>query len=138
MKIHIERTNDHVLFKARNTDGATTTIDGSKEIGGVNGGLRPMEMVLSALATCSAFEIVRILKKQRQVLEDFSIEVKAERQQRETTQPFSRILVAFFLKGAINEKKASRAADLAMNKYCSVKESLHPDIEIDYSIHLNT
>lgn len=137
MHIHIERTNEHVLFKAKNAAGATATIDGSEEIGGVNGGLRPMEMLLSGLATCSAFEIVHILKKQRQVLEGFSIEVTAERQEKGSSQPFSRILVAFFLKGAIDEKKANRAADLALNKYCSVKDSLHPDIEIDYSIHLN-
>lgn len=138
MTIQIERKNDYVLFEARNATGAAATIDGSPEIGGVNGGLRPMELVLSALATCSAFEVVHILTKQRQEVEDFSIQVKAEREAKGSCRPFSRIEVVFLLKGEISDKKASRAAELAMEKYCSVKASLHPDIEIDYSIQVET
>lgn len=136
MKIDLTRTNNNVLFKVENSDGASAYIDGSIDIGGVNGGLRPMEMVLAAVATCSAFEIVNIFKKQRQTIKNFSITVDGQREKKESSKPFSKIHVVFSLSGNIDAKKANRAADLAINKYCSAKASLHPDIEVTYMINI--
>lgn len=134
MEVNITRTNEHVLFKVENKDGAAAFVDGSVDIGGVNGGLRPMEMVLAAVATCSAFEIVNILKKQRQTIDTFSIAVEGQREKKGTSKPFSAIHVAFNIKGAVALEKANRAADLAINKYCSAKASLHPGIKVTFEI----
>lgn len=134
MKIKIERANDEVLFRITNASDAEAYIDGSPEIGGVNGGLRPMEMVLAAVATCSAFEVVSILKKQRQQLHDMRINVQGVREKKGTYKPFTVINVEFIVVGKVDQKKAERAADLAINKYCSAKASLDPAIEVNYSI----
>tara|TARA_B100000508_G_scaffold141092_1_gene146410 strand:- start:67097 stop:67510 length:414 start_codon:yes stop_codon:yes gene_type:complete len=134
MEINIERANDAVLFKVINASDANAYVDGSPDIGGVNGGLRPMEMILAAVATCSAFEIVNILKKQRQPLEDLNIKVVGLREKKGTATPFSSINVDFVVKGDVDYKKAERAADLAINKYCSAKASLDPSIEVNYKV----
>lgn len=134
MKITINRVNDDVLFRVENASNATAHVDGSPKIGGVDGGMRPMEMVLAAVATCSAFEIVNILKKQRQPLEDLSMNVSGVREKKGTAKPFSQIDVEFIVKGPVDGKKAERAADLAINKYCSAKASLDPSIKVNYTI----
>lgn len=138
MEINIERANKEVLFQITNASDAEAYIDGAPEIGGVNGGLRPMEMVLAAVATCSAFEIINILKKQRQPLEDLSMKVKGKRENKGTAKPFSQIDVAFYVKGDVDAKKAERAADLAINKYCSAKASLDPAIQVNYCINIQS
>jgi len=136
MEITINRANQDVLFEVKNASSATAFVDGAPEIGGVDGGIRPMEMVLAAVATCSAFEIVNILKKQRQPLEDLSMTVKGTREKKGTAKPFAQIDVAFYITGDVNAKKAERAADLAINKYCSAKASLDPAIQVSYSINI--
>lgn len=136
MKIDIKRTNENVLFEVKNGTGASAFVDGSIDIGGVDGGIRPMEMVLAAVATCSAFEIVSILKKQRQTITVFTITVEGRRIKKDTSNPFSEIHVVFNLEGEIDPKKANRAADLAINKYCSAKASLHPDIKVTFETNV--
>ena len=136
MKIQITRTNENVLFEVKNGTSTSAFVDGSPEIGGVDGGIRPMEMVLAAVATCSAFEIVSILKKQRQTITVFTITVEGKRIKKETSNPFSEIHVVFNLEGEIDPKKANRAADLAINKYCSAKASLHPDIKVTFETNV--
>lgn len=136
MKIDIKRTNENVLFEVKNGTGASAFVDGSIDIGGVDGGVRPMEMVLAAVATCSAFEIVSILKKQRQTITVFTITVEGKRIKKDTSNPFSEIHVVFNLEGEIDPKKANRAADLAINKYCSAKASLHPDIKVTFETNV--
>lgn len=136
MKIDIKRTNENVLFEVKNGTGASAFVDGSIDIGGVDGGIRPMEMVLAAVATCSAFEIVSILKKQRQTITIFTITVEGKRIKKDTSNPFSEIHVVFNLEGEIDPKKANRAADLAINKYCSAKASLHPDIKVTFETNV--
>lgn len=137
MEINIERANEEVLFRITNASDAEGYIDGAPEIGGVNGGLRPMEMVLAAVATCSAFEIVNILKKQRQPLENMKMKVTGKREKKGTAKPFSEINVEFIVIGDVDVKKAERAADLAINKYCSAKASLDPDITVNYNVKVN-
>jgi putative redox protein len=96
-----------------------------------------MELILSALATCGAFELVEILKKQRQVLEEMKVQVVGHRLEGPAAKPFSHIDMQFYLTGTIKRKKAERALDLAMDKYCSVRASLHPDIQVTYHITIN-
>lgn len=136
MKIDITRKNENVLFEVKSGSNAIAFVDGSTEIGGVDGGIRPMEMVLAAVATCSAFEIVNILKKQRQRIDVFTISVEGKREKKQTSNPFSQIHIVFNLEGEISAQKANRAADLAINKYCSAKASLHPDIKVTFDINI--
>lgn len=136
MEVHLSRQNQAVLFEARNAEAASARIDGAPEIGGVSGGLRPMELLLAALASCSAFEVVTILKKQRQPLQQLDISARGERVPEGDVRPFQAITLTFRIQGEVAPAKAERAAQLAVEKYCSVRNSLDPSITVDYQVEI--
>jgi len=133
MKVELRRVNDAFHFEAVGAAGVAVHIDGSPEIGGVNAGARPMEMILMGLGGCSAIDIVLILQKQRQVIEDMRITIEAERVPNETPSVFKTIHVHYTFKGDLNEEKVKRAIELSMEKYCSVTAILNKTAEISHS-----
>ena len=113
-------------------------IDGSPDIGGLGLGVRPMEMVLMALASCSSLDLVSILKKQKQDLKDLSVSVEGERREQIPTI-FTKIHLTFSMTGDIDPTKAERAAELAVKKYCSVHDMLVAGgVKITYSLLINS
>ncbi len=138
MKVSLKRVNDAVHFEASAPSSTIKVhIDGSPEIGGQGLGVRPMEMVLMALASCSSLDLVTILKKQKQEIEDFSVDVEAERRE-QIPHIFTKIHLLFTLKGDIDPAKAERAAELAVKKYCSVHDMLvSGGVEINYSLKID-
>jgi putative redox protein len=74
-----------------------------------------MELVLMALGSCSVFDLHSILVKQRQQIDDIQVEVEGKRRE-EVPQVFTDIHINFFLKGDIDEVKATKAAELAVKK----------------------
>lgn len=138
MKITINRLNDAVHMEAANEDGVTLQMDGTGEIGGINGGFRPMQMLLAAAGGCSAIDVVGILKKQKQNPDELKIEVTGERVTVDTYSEFRSIHMHFIMKGAhLDEKKVSRAIDLSLTKYCSVSKTLEKTAEITSSYKIN-
>ena len=137
MKITINRLNDAVHMEAANEDGVTLQMDGTGEIGGINGGFRPMQMLLAAAGGCSAIDVVGILKKQKQNPDDLKIEVTGERVTVDTYSEFRSIHMHFIMKGAhLDEKKVSRAIDLSLTKYCSVSKTLEKTAKITSSYEI--
>ena len=139
MKVELKKVNDAVHFEGSAPSSTVKVhIDGSPDIGGQGLGVRPMEMVLMALASCSSLDLVSILKKQKQDLKDFSVSVEGERREQIPTI-FTKIHMTFNLKGTINPDKANRAAELAVKKYCSVHDMLVAGgVEITYSLDITS
>jgi putative redox protein len=125
-----------MAFVARTERGATLRLDGSPDLGGDPSYLRPMEGVLASLASCSGVDVALILKKQRQPLEGFEIELAATRADA-VPAVFETIHLTFRLTGALAENKAHRAVALAVEKYCSVASMLTPKVKITYAVLLN-
>ena len=75
MKIELNRINKDFHFQGTGATKIAVNIDGSSEIGGKDAGARPMELVLMGLGSCSAIDIVQILKKKTQTLLDFKIKI---------------------------------------------------------------
>jgi putative redox protein len=124
IEINLHRLAGDFGFEATDAKGHTVKMDTSDESGGVNFGFRPMQMLLAGLGGCSAIDIVMILKKQRQTIEDFSIKITGEREPGKEPSLWANAKIIFFLKGDIDKEKAYRACELSMNKYCSVAETL--------------
>ena len=140
MKISLKRVDDSFHFEAKNEEGRTVHMDAAENMGGRNHGVRPMQMLLMALAGCSAIDIVSILKKQKQQIDDLHIEVEGEREniKQEVAKVFTDIKIHFLFKGNIESGKAKRAVELSMNKYCSVEKTLRlAGATIAYSISIN-
>ena len=137
MKVELNRLNDAVHFEATGMGNIKVQIDGSPEIGGLGLGVRPMEMVLMALGSCSSLDLVTILKKQRQVIESFSVEVNGERREQIPTI-FTNVHLSFKLHGTLDAQKVAKAAELAVKKYCSVHDMLAAGgVKITYGIEIN-
>jgi putative redox protein len=101
-----------------------------------NSGMKPSELVLSALAGCAAVDVVSILSKKRTPLSHLEVQVTAE-QDTEPPWPFRKIHVKFILKGeGLTEKDAAQAIELSEQKYCSVAATLRAAAEITTSFEI--
>lgn len=118
-------------FEAQSPDGTSLTIDGSPDIGGEGRGMRPMEVLLTALASCSAMDVLHILRKQRQPIEHLEISVEGHRKDA-VPAVYERIHLVFTARGEVADNKLQRATALSVEKYCSVGLSLHPDIQVTW------
>lgn len=132
MKLFLERKNNAFHFEAKNETGLTLSTDGSPEIGGENKGFRPMELVLSGIASCSSIDLLLILKKQRQIVNDIKIEVTAKRNENDS-KSFKEIHLHYIISGNIKLSKMDQALELSITKYCSAIQSLNPEITINTS-----
>jgi putative redox protein len=124
IEINLHRKQGDFGFEATDATGHTVHLDTSNETGGQNYGVRPMQMLLMGLGGCSAIDIIMILKKQRQVIDDFSIKITGEREPGKEPSLWQTVKIIFALKGNIDKEKAARACELSMNKYCSVAATL--------------
>jgi putative redox protein len=124
MRVKLRRLDNDFLFEAKNAEGAVMHFDASPDIGGHNKGVRPMQSLIMAIGGCSAIDIILILRKQKQEVEDFQIEIDADREQGKEPALWLKAHVVFKLKGNIDKDKALRAVDLSMKKYCSVSATL--------------
>ena len=137
-KIVMHRVKGDFGFEAKDMHGHTVQMDTSDETGGNNFGVRPMQMLLMGLGGCSAIDIITILKKQRQQIDDFRIEIEGEREQGKEPSLWQNIRVVYFLEGKIELEKAKRACELSMGKYCSVAATLlQAGTKITWSVKVN-
>ncbi|MFW5995272.1 MAG: OsmC family protein [Spirochaetia bacterium] len=133
MTVRLRRQNDAVHFVAENAHGNTVHVDGAEAIGGENAGFRPMQLLLAALGSCASMDVVPILKKQRQDVRDVQVRIDGERKPDATPSPFTSIHIHFTVYGNVDSAKAERAVSLAVEKYCSVAESLAENINLTHS-----
>lgn len=124
MKIKLQRVDDAFNMRAEDELGHEVFMDSSVENGGKNKGIRPMSMLIMGMGGCAAIDVVMILKKQRQVINDLQIELEAEREEGKTPALWAKVHVIFKIKGEVEQQKATKAVDLSMEKYCSVAETL--------------
>jgi putative redox protein len=136
----IELTREQVEygFVATDVNGHRVQIDTSPETGGKNYGARPMQLLLMGLAGCSAIDVVKILNKQRQNVTDYKMVVRGEREHGKEPSLWKEIEVEFHIYGDVEPAKAQRAADLSIEKYCSVAATLRAaGAHIKYKVLVN-
>jgi putative redox protein len=129
-RVHVAWAGER-RFDAGRPDGPTLRLDGSGETG-----QSPVDAVLSALAACTAVDVVDILAKRRTPLESLNVAVEGHRVDR-IPRRLERVRLAYTLAGAgVERTHAERAVELAITKYCSVRDSLDPAIPITWEIRL--
>lgn len=136
MKIKLQRQNNHYHFIAENESGAQLHLDASPAMGGQNKGFRPMESLLAGLGGCSAIDIINILKKQKQQIDDFKIDINASRRTKMQPAIFEAITVHIIITGSVDELKLQKAIALTAEKYCSVYHILKETAQIDYTYEI--
>ena len=135
MKVTLNRINDNFLFEAKGASDVSVFIDSKTD--GVAKGASPMELILMGIGGCNAIDIISILKKQRQVVDSYRIEVEGKRKEVREAKPFDSAHVTVYLEGDINPEKAKRAASLSFDKYCSVSITMEGCVKVTHEIVLN-
>ncbi len=133
MKITVNRLEAPYYLEARNEEGNAFTMDASPDIGGTGRGFRPMQTLLGALGGCSSIDVVTILERSKQRLDDIQVTLEGHRQAGVEPSLFETIHVHFALKGQIEDSKAEFAVKRSMEKYCSVAKTLEPTAKITFS-----
>lgn len=90
----------------------------------------PVELLLIALGSCTAVDVISILKKKREQVTNYRVEVRGERRS-EHPRHFTRMEVRHIVRGRnVSAKALSQAIELSETKYCSVAATLRPTVEI--------
>lgn len=127
---------DGIQFVGESSSGHVIFLDGERDDGGKNAGLRPTDLLLIGLGSCSGMAAVSILKKKRQDITGFEIIVRGEKEG-EWPRKFTAISIEFIVRGNnLSEDAVKRAIDLSMEKYCTVKATLEgsPAVNFGYRI----
>jgi len=129
MKVKLKRVNEDFHYEALTSAKIIVDIDANPEIGGEGKGASPMELVLMGVGGCASIDLGLILRKQKQVMTDYTVEITAERNNN-AAKNFKSINLHFTLFGTLDKLKVERALDLTLTKYCSVILSLNDEIKI--------
>lgn len=100
-------------------------------------GVKPSDLLLLAAASCSAYDVINILKKQREPIEDMEIVCTGE-QISDPPYTFVSLNLKYLLRGEVNVDKLERAIYLSEEKYCSVISTLQPSVKITSSYEILT
>ena len=96
----------------------------------------PMELLLLALGSCTGVDVVSILRKKRQTVTDYRVEVRGERRD-SYPRSYKRMEVHHIVTGRnISEQSVAQAIELSEQKYCSVAGTLRPTVEIVSSFEI--
>ena len=120
-------------FEAHRSGGPKIRIDGDSKTAP-----SPFDVLLSALATCSATDVVAILQKQRTPVKALRIAVEARRVDVTPRRLASAILHFAVTAPGATAEKVERAVELSVTKYCSVRSSLRADIPVTWTIDLRS
>ena len=99
-------------------------------------GPSPMELVLIGTGGCSAFDVVHILEKGREAIEDCVVELDADRAEQDP-KVFTRIHMHFVVKGrGLSSSKVERAVQLSLEKYCSASAMIAKTATITHDFEI--
>jgi len=127
---------EDVVFLGESGSGHGIVIDGPPDQGGRNLGPRPMELLLLGVGSCSAFDVVHILRKGRHPVAGCEVKVTAERADA-VPRVFTKIHLHFRVSGRnLSEDAVRRAVALSAEKYCSASIMLGKAAEVSHSFEV--
>jgi putative redox protein len=123
------------MLAGSDSNGHSVVIGKSPEPDHVWAGIKPSDLLLLAAASCASQDLVEILVKQREPLDDLKVTCEGE-QMPDPPYTFTHIHIHYLIKGRVNSEKLEKAIHLSEDKYCSVISTLRPGVPIssDYEI----
>jgi len=127
----------NMTFIGTADSGFPVKMDSDESVGGDNDGVRPMELLALGLAGCTAMDVISILRKKRQQVTQFDVQVNASRAH-EHPHVFTKAVINYVVTGSnVNEAAVLRAIELSATKYCPAQfmfSELFP-IDLQYEIY---
>ena len=133
MDMELTRIEAPYVFELNAQNNLKLVMDSSESLEGKNRGMTPMQLLLGGLMGCMSIDVMLVLKKQKMSPKVYRVEADATKKDGVQT-PYDKIHLKISIDKEIDLKRVHRAVDLSLNKYCSVRASLHPDISISYEI----
>lgn len=125
-KLHLTTVEEGRQFVGQSGSGHNVVMDDAHG----NTGVKPVELALLALGGCTAFDVIGILRKMRQHVSAYDVELQAE-QHPEPPTVFTRVTIKHKLRGRIDPKALKKAIHLSESKYCSVGAMIGKTAQID-------
>ena len=130
------RLVDGMTFEATSGSGHTLRIDVAPEAGGREEGARPLELLLLGLGGCTGMDVISILRKMRQDVTGYEVQVHGERAEQHP-KVFTRITVEHVVRGhGLSEESVAKAVGLSEHKYCSANAMLGKVATIEHTYRL--
>jgi putative redox protein len=123
-------------FEVEAGSGHRVTLDAAEHAGGQNRGFRPMEMLLVGLAGCTAMDVISILRKKRQDVTAYDIQVRGERAE-EHPMVYVEITVEHIITGHnVSPDAVARAIELSETKYCGAGATLSKTAKLVHTFRI--
>ncbi len=106
-----------MAFEIGFATGHRITVDGAEQFGGQNLGARPMHLLLASLGACTAMDVISILRKMRQPVETYRVELEGK-QAEEHPRVYTSITIKHIVTGDVDEERLAHAIELSNTKYC--------------------
>ena len=131
-RLHMPNALVGMAFEAHTPTEHIVTLDVDPQSGGGGGGPEPLDLLLIALASCTGMDVISILRKKRQAVSHYSINVFAN-QAAEHPKVFTEILVEHVVEGEnIDPRAVARSIELSITKYCPVHVMLSRATKVDH------
>ena len=127
-----------ITFAGKTDSNHWITMDGPKESGGSDAGIRPKELILLALGGCTSSDVVSILNKKRVKFDGYEINITSETSDSHP-QVFTKINLEYVFYGnQMDPKNVERAIELSLTKYCGVTAMLEKACGISHTYRIVT
>ncbi|MAT59689.1 MAG: osmotically inducible protein OsmC [Ignavibacteriae bacterium] len=134
-KAYIKQLNG-ITFVGKTDSNHWITMDGPKEFGGSDAGIRPKELLLLGLGGCTGSDVASILQKKRIKLNGFEMNITAELSDGHPSV-YTKINIEYVFYGNdIKESDVERAIELSQTKYCGVTAMFEKAMEITHSFKI--
>lgn len=121
-------------FVGTDSEGHSVVMDAKPEYSGDGAGIRPIELVLHALAACTGMDVISVLEKKRQDVRGLEIIVTAEQRTDDFPKIYTTMAVEYVVTGfGVSEDAVARAIELSEEKYCSVGGMLSQEVSVTSS-----
>ena len=132
MKSKIKLVED-MQFVGVADSGHAVVMDAPPSVGGRNTGSKPSELLLMAFGGCTGMDVISILRKKKQDVTNFEMNVKGEMPESHP-RLFTNIHIEYVVAGKnISEDAVKRAIELSLDKYCMVGNTLNKASKITSS-----
>lgn len=122
----------NLTFEGTADSGYKVPLGTEPEVGGNNDGFKPMELLLTGLAGCTAMDVISILKKKKQDVTDFEVKAHADRAS-EQPRVFTHIMIEYIVTGHhVDPVAVDRAIELSETKYCPAQAMLKKAVTIEH------
>ena len=130
-EVRLRWTGERIQFVGDTGYGDDVRVGGDPE----GPGAKPSDLLPLSLAACTAYDVVEILRKQRQDLRGLEAIVTST-QDDAPPWTFRTIHVEWVVTGRVDQRKAERAVDLAERTSCAVAATIRPVVSLTHSVRI--